>query len=257
MMVIWSAMPVAASADAFDDIQQRGKLIVGVSIFAPWTYPDREGNLAGHEIDIARVIAADLGVEARLELYNFAEVFDALANGEIDMIAAGVAMTPERARRFHFSIPYFSTGITVATGPSAEGEPSAVGDFNTPEMTLAVVADTLAAAISARMLSAANIVSFSTPGGAEGAVLAGRADAYVASVPEARIYALRHGERISLPLSEPLVSSVAGFVVRNGEDRLLHFLNSWVHMREADGFLEDCHRHYFDTLDWVVDMVAQ
>ncbi|MEO1167691.1 MAG: transporter substrate-binding domain-containing protein [Pseudomonadota bacterium] len=257
LIAIWFATPMVASADAFDDIQQRGELIVGVSIFAPWTHLDRQGNLAGHEIDIANSIATDLGVEARLELYNFDEIFDALADGEIDMIAAGVAMTPERARRFHFSIPYFSTGMTIATGPSATGEPSAIGDFNRPEMTIAVVEDTLAARISARMLDAANIVSFSTPSGAEGAVLVGRADAYVASIPEARIYALRHGGRISLPLSEPLTSSVAGFVVRNDEDRLLHFLNSWVHMRQADGFLEDRHRHYFDTLDWAVDMVPQ
>lgn len=257
LIAIWFATPVVASADAFDDIQQRGELIVGVSIFAPWTHLDREGELVGHEIDIANSIATDLGVSARLELYNFDEIFDALANGEIDMIAAGVAMTPERARRFHFSIPYFSTGMTIATGPSVTDEPSTIADFNTPEMTIAVVEDTLASRIAAEMLADANIMSFSTPSGAEATVLLGRADAYVASVPEARIYALRHGDRISLPLSEPLTSSVAGFVVRNDEDRLLHFLNSWVHMRQADGFLEDRYRHYFDTLDWAVDMMPQ
>ncbi|WP_299327883.1 transporter substrate-binding domain-containing protein [Parasphingopyxis sp.] len=257
VIAIWFATPIAASADAFDDIQERGELIVGVSIFAPWTHLDREGEFAGHEIDIANNIASDLGVEARLELYNFDEIFDALANGEIDMIAAGVAMTAERARRFHFSIPYFTTGMTIATGPSVTDEPSAVTDFNTPDMTIAVVEDTLASRITAEMLPDANVISFSTPSGAEATVLLGRADAYVASVPEARIYALRHGDRISLPLSEPLTSSVAGFVVRQDEGRLLHFLNSWVHMREADGFLADRYRHYFDTLDWAVDMMPQ
>ncbi|MEM8696054.1 MAG: transporter substrate-binding domain-containing protein [Pseudomonadota bacterium] len=257
LMAIWLLTPAAAYADAFDDIRERGELIVGVSIFAPWTYSNRDGDLVGHEVDIANSIAADLGVGARFELYNFEEIFDALADGEIDMIAAGVAMTPERARRFHFSIPYFSTGVTIATGPSAPGEPRAVADFNTPDMTIAVVEDTLAANVAATMLGEANITRLSTTSGAEGVVLTGRAHAYVASVPEARIFALRNDGRISLPLDEPLVSGVAGFVVRNDEDRLLHFLNSWVHMREADGFLEDRHRHYFDTLDWAVDMVQQ
>ncbi len=257
LLAIWFAAPVVASADVYDDIQEREQLIVGVSVFAPWTYTDRNGELAGHEIDIARRIAEDLGVEVRFELYNFEEVFDALANDEVDMIAAGVAMTAERARRFHFSIPYFSTGVTIATGPSATGELTGIADFNSPELTIAVVEDTLASRVVAEQLADANISSFSTASGAEGAVMTGRADAYVASVPELRIFALRSGGTVALPLDEPLVSSVAGFVLRNDEERLLHFLNSWVHMRDADGYLEDRHRFYFDTLDWAVDMVQQ
>ena len=257
VLAIWFATPVAVSADAFTDIQEREQIIVGVSIFAPWTYSDRQGALAGHEIDIAQRIADDLGVEARFELYNFEEVFDALANGDVDMIAAGVAMTAERARLFHFSIPYFSTGVTIATGPSATGDLTGVADFNSPDLTIAVVEDTLAARVAADQLGDANISSFSTASGAEGAVMTGRADAYVASVPELRIFSLRSGGAVSLPLDEPLISGVAGFVVRQEDERLLHFLNSWVHMREADGFLEDRHRHYFDTLDWAVNMVQQ
>lgn len=257
MLAIWFAAPVAASADAFTDIQEREQIIVGVSIFAPWTYSDREGALAGHEIDIAQRIADDLGVEARFELYNFEEVFDALANGDVDMIAAGVAMTAERARLFHFSIPYFSTGVTIATGPSATGELTGVADFNSPDLTIAVVEDTLAARVAAEQLGDANISSFSTASGAEGAVMTGRADAYVASVPELRIFSLRSGGSVTLPLDEPLISGVSGFVVRQEDERLLHFLNSWVHMRQADGFLEDRHRYYFDTLDWAVNMVQQ
>lgn len=257
MLAVWLVTPGIASADAFDDIQQRQELIIGVSVFAPWTYANSENELIGHEIDIGNKIAEDLGVSARFELYNFEEIFDALAGGEIDMIAAGVAMTPERARRFHFSIPYLSTGVNIATGPAFEGRAAGVADFNSPDITIAVVEDTLAANVAARMLGDASISRFATASGAAGAVLTGRAQAYVASVPETRIFALRHGGRISLPLDEPLVSGVAGFVVRNDEERLLHFLNSWVHMREADGFLEDRHRHYFDTLDWAVDMIQQ
>lgn len=257
LMALWLAAPGIAHADAYSDIQERGTLIVGVSVFAPWTYFERNNNLAGHEIDIANSIAADLAVDARFEVYNFEEVFDALADGEIDMIAGGVAVTPERARRFHFSIPYFSTGITIAIGPSADSEPTAIPDFNTPDMTVAVVEDTLAARTADAMLGEANIMRFANASGAEAAVLVGRADAYVVSVPEARIFALRSGGQITLPLTEPLTSGVAGFVVRDDEYRLLQFLNSWVHMREADGFLADRYQHYFDTLDWAVDMVQQ
>ena len=44
LLAIWFAAPVLASADVYDDIQEREQLIVGVSVFAPWTYTDRNGN---------------------------------------------------------------------------------------------------------------------------------------------------------------------------------------------------------------------
>lgn len=257
VLAIWLAMPVAASADVFDEIQQREEIVIGVSIFAPWTYLNRAGELGGHEIDLGNGIAADLGVSARFEIYNFEEIFDALENDEIDMIAAGVAMTAERARRFHFSIPYMSTGVTVATANAAFENGVTMADLNVPEITVAVVEDTLAARIAESRLDGATIAHFATVSGAEGSVLTGRAQAYVASVPEARVFALRNAARVSLPLDEPLVAGVAGFVVREDEDRLLHFLNSWIHMRRADGLLDDRHRYYFDTLDWAVDIVQQ
>lgn len=257
LLIFWAVTAASAPAATLDEIQERGELVIGVSIFAPWTFYDGDGGLSGHEIDIGNSIAEDLGVNARFEVYNFDEVFDALTNGEIDMIAAGVAMTPERARLFNFSIPYLSTGVNIAIGPGMTGEPDAIADFNAPEISVAVVEDTLAARVAARVLDQANIMPFATASGAEGSVLVGRAQAYVASVPETRIFALRHSDRISIPVDEPLVSGVSGFVLRTEDDQLLHFLNSWVHMRRADGFLGDRHHRYFETLDWAVDMVEQ
>ncbi len=256
-LAIWLAMPIAASADVFDDIRERGEVVIGVSVFPPWTYVDREGDLAGHEVDIGNRIAADLGVNARFVRYNFDEIFDALANDEIDMIAAGVAMTAERARRFHFSIPYFSTGITVAINPELIEDPDSQLNLNNPELTISVVEDTLADRIATARLGNARFMRFATAGSAEAAFLVGRAQAYVTSQPEASIFSLRHPGRVALPLEEPLVTSVAGFVVRDDEDRLLHFLNTWIHMRQADGFLADRYRQFFETLDWAGDLVEQ
>jgi len=256
LLVLWIAMPFSATAETMANIQERGEIVVGISIFAPWTYYDRSGEFAGHEVDLGNRIAADLGVNVRFALYNFEEIFDALGNEEIDMIAGGVAMTPERARRFNFSIPYLSTGVNVATIATADNL-TTTADLNNPEVTIAIVEDTLAANVAESHLGAANLMRFSTASGAEAAVLTGRAQAYVASVPETRIFALRYNGQITLPLNEPLVTGVAGFVVRAEEERLLHFLNTWVHIRKADGFLAERRQHYFDTLDWAVDMVQQ
>lgn len=254
LLVLWIALPSTAHADDLADIRERGEIVVGVSIFAPWTYRNNSGDLAGHEIDIANSIAADLGVTARFELFEFDSVFAALERGDIDLVAAGVAITPERARNFYFSNPYMSSGINIAVNVRMAAADSRVGDLDTPETVIVVVADSLAESVAQRTFEQAIVTSFSTPQAAEAQVLTGSAHAYVASVPETRLFALRYSETIALPLNEPMVGTVAGLAVRSGEDSLVHFLNAWIHVREADDFLSDRYRHYFHTLDWAVGL---
>ena len=52
-----------AAESAIDDVLRRGVLNVGMSTFVPWAMRDKEGNLVGFEIDVARRLE-DLGVEA-------------------------------------------------------------------------------------------------------------------------------------------------------------------------------------------------
>lgn len=251
------ALPAAAAADVLEDIQQREEIIIGVSIFPPWTYFHNEGRLAGQEIDLGNRIAEDLGVRARFMQFNFEDVFEALDRGDVDMIAAGVAMTPERARRFYFSAPYMSAGIDIAVDSALLSNARSRVDLNVSDFTIAAVEQTLAARVANDMFDQATVRGFTTARAAEAAVVNGEAQAYVASVPETQLFALRNPGRISRPLEEPLVGGAAGFVVRSGEDRLLHFLDAWIHIHRADGFLEDRYDHYFGSLDWSDEMRAR
>jgi len=254
LLILAILLPTTVHAEGLGDIQERGEIVVGVSAFAPWTYRDNSGALAGHEIDLTNSIATDLGVETRFVLLEFDAVFAALARGDVDMVAAGVAITPERARSFNFSNPYMSSGINIAINVNMVAADVGVADLNTPQTTIVVVEGSLADGIAHRHFDQAVVTRFPTPELAEAAILAGSAHAYVASVPETRIFALRYSQTVALPLAEPLLRTVAGFAVRREEDELLHFLNSWVHVREADGFLEDRYRYYFHTLDWAVGL---
>ena len=44
-------------------IQKRGALKVGISTFEPWAMRDRTGDLVGFEVDVAKKVAADMGVD--------------------------------------------------------------------------------------------------------------------------------------------------------------------------------------------------
>ena len=57
-----SSIPASAQG-VIEEIQKRGKLRVGMATFVPWAMRDKEGNLIGFEIDVAKKVAADMGVE--------------------------------------------------------------------------------------------------------------------------------------------------------------------------------------------------
>ena len=46
-----------------DTIKERGVMKVGLGIFVPWAMKDKQGELVGFEIDVAKSIAEELGVE--------------------------------------------------------------------------------------------------------------------------------------------------------------------------------------------------
>ena len=47
-----------------DAVAARGKLVVGITDFAPMDYRDTDGSWVGFDADLARAFAASLGVEA-------------------------------------------------------------------------------------------------------------------------------------------------------------------------------------------------
>ena len=65
---------------------------------------DKEGGLIGFEVDLAKKLAEDMGVNVELRLYPWEQIIKALQDGEIDVIAGGMAITPERALQVNFTI---------------------------------------------------------------------------------------------------------------------------------------------------------
>ncbi len=115
LLLLFVAFSPLAYADVLDDILERGTIRVGVAEFVPWTIKTSSGELIGFEIDLARKIASDMNVEPEFKIYEWEKIIPALQQGEIDVIAAGMAITPRRALQVSFSQPVGNSGISLAT----------------------------------------------------------------------------------------------------------------------------------------------
>jgi polar amino acid transport system substrate-binding protein len=239
-----------AQADVLEDILERGALRVGVSLFIPWTIQNEAGELSGFEIDVANKLAGDMGVKPEYKIYVWEDIIPAVMNGEIDIIAGGMAITPERALKINFSQPYADSGISLATNTRKTRHINGLNELNQEAITIAVVSKTAANELATHLFSNSTIKVFGTTKEAEQAILKGEAHAWLASMPQPEFLALQYPEEVDLPLVKPVLPYKAGFGIKKGEQEWLNFLNAWVTARQADKWLSATHKHWFQSLKW-------
>jgi polar amino acid transport system substrate-binding protein len=250
--IVSAASAVMTPADARDlqDVLNTGSLRVGVTLFTPWASRGPDGELVGFEIDVARQLAADMGVDAQLLAYEVERLVPALEAGEIDIIAAGLTITPERALHVNFSQPYAESGIALATHSQGTANVDDVGALNSGEYTIAAVEGSVGAELARRLWPRARIQSFASVQTASAALLAGEVHGYVEDEPVPTFLALENPGVVDLPLARPLLLSRAGFAVNKGDADFLAFLNAWITAREADTWLPTTASYWFKSLRW-------
>ena len=112
--------------------------------FPPFDTTDSSGKLTGLDVDLINAIAEDQGFTVKWENLQFDGLIPALQAGNIDIIASGMSITPEREKQVDFSDPYYDSGLVVAVASdnnTIKGE-----DDLTPDMKVAVQIGTTGAA---------------------------------------------------------------------------------------------------------------
>jgi ABC-type amino acid transport substrate-binding protein len=82
-------------------------LVVGtLSNDPPFGFINKGTNLTGFDIDIMQAICKSIKRKCTFKIYPFSQLLAALEQGEIDLVIGALIITPEREKRFLFSIPY-------------------------------------------------------------------------------------------------------------------------------------------------------
>jgi polar amino acid transport system substrate-binding protein len=235
------------------DLQQvlnTGTLRVGVTLYAPWATRAPNGDIVGFEVEVAKQLAADMGVKPEILPYDVERLIPALEAGEIDVIAAGLAITPERALHVNFSQPYAESGIALATNSERTASVERLGDLNSDRFTVAAVEGSVAIELKQRVLPQAKLRVFEDVASASAALVAGDVDALLEDEPVPTFLALENPKKVDLPLDRPLLVSRAGFAVIKGDPDFLAFLNAWITARDADTWLPTTTNYWFKSLGW-------
>ena len=105
-----------ASCGAKSDMQSvkdAGKLVVGITEYAPMDYKDENDNWTGFDAEFARLFADKLGVTAEFIVIDWDNKLFELSSGAIDCIIAGMSPTAEREEQVDFTDCYYNSNLVV------------------------------------------------------------------------------------------------------------------------------------------------
>ncbi len=242
--------PLLAQESIIEKIQKQKVIKVGMSTFVPWAMKDKQGNLVGFEIDVAKKLAEDMGVEVEFVPTAWSGIIPALLTGKFDIIIGGMGITPERNLKVNFTRPYEYSGMSmVAHKKKAEGF-SSLEDFNKKNVEIAVRMGTTAEQAARKYLPAATLKLFENESQALQELNLGRVHAVVSSAPMPVFHALKYPDKLFVPIKENFTKEPIGFALRKGDHDALNFFNNWILNMHAQGFLKEKAEYWFESKKW-------
>ena len=123
LLFVFALIPAAAQAApvyrTLDEIKADGKINIGVfSDKNPFGYVDENGEYQGYDVYFAERIGKDLGVKINYVSTEAANRVEYLETGKVDIILANFTVTPERAEKVDFALPYMNVALGVVSPDS-------------------------------------------------------------------------------------------------------------------------------------------
>jgi len=107
-LIATGAASVAAhAADLLDTVKQAGVLKIGLEgTYPPFGFRAANNQLDGFDVDVAKAVAAKLGVKPEFVTTEWSGIIAGLQAGKFDVIVNQVSVTPQRKQVLDFSTPY-------------------------------------------------------------------------------------------------------------------------------------------------------
>ena len=238
------------SIDTLADIKKNGKLRVGVSMIIPWAMHDKDGNLIGFEVDVAKKMARDLGVDVEFYPDEFHYLVPDLLDNRFDLIISGFSMSTNRAMQVNFSAPYNYTDLSLAANRKLAGGFKELAEFNKSTVTIGVLDTSTAVDIASNAFPNAQLKTYAEDSDLFNDLLEDNIYAAVADSPRPQIVAKLFPEKVDVPSSKALATFPAAFAVRRGDMDFINYLNSWIEARTVNKWLERRRNYWFASMDW-------
>src|SRR5690606_18931908 len=240
MAVCMGVMSSTAAADALADIRAANKIRVAIDLGAPfYGYIDEKMQPVGSDVEAAKLLADDLGVELEIvQTTNSGRIPNLLSN-KADLIISSLSITPERAKAVDFSIPYGA--IQAAVGAPKSVNISSMADL--AGKTVAVTRGGPQDKLVSEGAPQAKVVRFDDEAASITAAATGQTDIVAITPPIINAISKRSPER-EFEVKFVMQSYQLGVAVRKNEPERMAWVINWIREHVNNGKVHEIHMKY-------------
>jgi ABC-type amino acid transport substrate-binding protein len=228
-----------------DQILDRRRLRVGfLPDRLPFAFVNSEAQAVGFDLEMARALAEDLGVDLEIVRLAKGSHLSALGDGTCDLIMSGLILTPSKPLEARFSQPYIDQTLAFLTLDHRRREFSSRKMLQQQRGLKIGVAESLAdwAPRLTGYLPAAEIAVVNSPRGfARGQT---DLDAVLFTAEAGSAWTLLYPS-YSVTIPQPdIVKVPLAYAMPSGETELADYVNAWIEMTKRDGTIDRLFAHW-------------
>ena len=227
-----------AKARTVQEIKDSGVIRIGVfTDKAPFGYIDENGKNQGYDVYFTDRLAKDLGVKVEYISLDPASRVEYAETGKADIVAANFTVTPERAEKVDFSLPYMKVSLGVVSPDGAVIK--SVEELK--DKTLIVSKGTTAEYYFSKNHSEVKLQKYDSYADAYNALLDGRGDAFSTDNTEVLAWAKSNpGFTVGIE-SLGDVDTIA-VAVQKGNTDLLDWINNEIKELGKENFFHEAYK---------------
>lgn len=229
-------------ADQLNDVLKAGKIKIGVpENFPPFGSVGKDFKHQGYDVDVAGLIAKDLGVKLEVVPLTSKQRIPFLTSGKVDLVISSMGANPSRAKSIWFSsayAPFFSGAfgkkdVSVSSVADLAGKKVGVTGGTLEDLELTKSAP-----------KSASITRFGDNAATLSAFIAGQIDVLVTGNTVAAKVTADNPE-LKIETKFIIKNSPAFIGVRSGESNLLQWVNVFILHKKLGGNLNTLSQKWF------------
>lgn len=249
---------VSAQSATLEELQKKGSIRIAVANEIPYGYTDLQGEAKGVGPEVAAHLVKALGIDKiEWQTTNFGSLIPGLQADRFDLVAAEMAILPQRCQQVLFSEPNSSYGEGLLVAAGNPKDLHSYDDFKDKQYKVAI----MAGADQLEMMQAlgvdeSQLVTISNNADAISTVSTGRADAYAATGLTAAELA-KQSDRVELAANfqDPVIDGEAirswgGFTFAKNSESLRDAMNEELaKFKQTPEWQEILSRYGFSEVD--------
>lgn len=229
-----------AQSNQLNKVKQSGKLILGTCAdYPPYEFHKKingKDEIIGFDIEIAKEVAKDLGVELEVKDMSFDGLIPSLQTGKVDVVISSMTPDAKRKEEVDFTKLYYKAEQSMMIRKEDKDKYKTLDDLTGKKVGAqkASIQDKIAR----KQIKNANIVSLSKVTDLTLALKTKRADAIVVEEPVAKAYAEKNQELMILDAKVENIGEGAAIAVKKDNSEFVDAINKTIDRLIAEGKID-------------------